>query len=258
MQALTLPARRGWRWLFDGFLIFRKNHLMLSLIVLSYWMLMAVVNAVPVIGQIVVTLCLPFFSVSLMKACRLIDQRSTLSPRILLSGFYENPRALLILGVIYLCATFGILALSALIDDGVLFRFMVAGTLPDEQAQASGDYVGATKMGLLLFVPLMMAYWYAPVLVAWHGLSAGKALFFSFVACVRNWRAFLAYVFAVVIFGAVVPAFVLGLLSSSLAAGNSVMSTFLTVLVVLVIAPAMYASFYASYRDVFVVIDEDA
>lgn len=258
MQALTLPARRGWRWLFDGFLIFRKNHLMFSLIVLSYWMMMAVVNAVPVVGQIVVTLCLPFFSVSLMNACRLIDQSSPLSPRILLSGFYENPRTLLTLGAIYLFATFGILALSALVDGGVLFQFMVAGELPDEQAQASGDYIGATQLGLSLFVPLVMAYWYAPVLAAWHGLSAGKALFFSFVACLRNWRAFLAYVLAVVIFGTLVPAFVLGLLSSSLGAGNSVLSTFLTVLVVLVIAPAMYASFYVSYRDVFVVIDEDA
>jgi hypothetical protein len=35
-----------------------------------------------------------------------------------------------------------------------------------------------------------MAYWYAPVLAGWHGLSPAKALFFSFVACLRNWRAF--------------------------------------------------------------------
>jgi hypothetical protein len=40
--------------------------------------------------------------------------------------------------------------------------------------------------------PVMMAYWFAPVLAAWHCLGVG-ALFFSFVACWLNWRPFLAY-----------------------------------------------------------------
>lgn len=40
MQALTLPARRGWRWLTEGFQIFRKKQLLLSFLVLGYWVLM--------------------------------------------------------------------------------------------------------------------------------------------------------------------------------------------------------------------------
>jgi hypothetical protein len=41
---------------------------------------------------------------------------------------------------------------------------------------------------MALMVPLMMAYWFAPVLAAWHRLTFGRSLFFSFVACWMNWR----------------------------------------------------------------------
>ena len=44
MHPLTLPAARGWRWLADGFRLFRQNHLMLTFLIVSYWMLMALVN----------------------------------------------------------------------------------------------------------------------------------------------------------------------------------------------------------------------
>ena len=46
---------------------------------------------------------------------------------------------------------------------------------------------------LVLASPLLMAFWFAPLLAAWDDVPAGKALFFSFVACMRNWRAFLTY-----------------------------------------------------------------
>jgi len=39
MQALTLPTKRGWRWLADGFRIFRKSPLLLGVIVVGYWFL---------------------------------------------------------------------------------------------------------------------------------------------------------------------------------------------------------------------------
>ena len=48
-------------------------------------------------------------------------------------------------------------------------------------------------VGTLGSTPLMMAYWFAPLLAGWGRVSAVKAMFFSFVACWRNWRAFFAY-----------------------------------------------------------------
>jgi hypothetical protein len=258
MQALTLPAAQGWRWLTDGFRIFRKNHLMLTFLVVSYWVLMALVNVIPVIGTIATTLCIPAFSVSLMNACRSIERGSPLGPQLLFSGFASNLRSLLTLGAIYLAAVVAILALSALADDGALMAMMLAGQKPDAETVSSGSLLLATEIALVLLCPLIMAYWYAPVLAGWHGLSPAKALFFSFVACLRNWRPFLVYSLAIGVVATLLPGIVLGVLAALLPSGASLVLVLMMVLLILVLAPTLFASFYVSYRDVFVSAQDNA
>lgn len=258
MQALTLPAAQGWRWLTDGFRIFRRNHLMLTFLVVSYWVLMALVNVIPVIGTIATTLCIPAFSVSLMNACRSIERGTPLGPQLLFSGFASNLRSLLALGAIYLAAVVAILGLSALADDGALMAMMLAGQKPDAETVSSGSLLLATEIALVLLCPLIMAYWYAPVLAGWHGLSPAKALFFSFVACLRNWRPFLVYSLAIGVVATLVPGIVLGILAALLPSGASLVLVLMMVLLILVLAPTLFASFYVSYRDVFVSADDDA
>ena len=258
MQALTLPAAQGWRWLTDGFRIFRRNHLMLTFLVVSYWVLMALVNVIPVIGTIATTLCIPAFSVSLMKACRSIERGTPLGPQLLFSGLASNLRALLTLGAIYLAAVVAILGLSALADDGALMAMMLAGQKPDAGTVSSGSLLLATEIALVLLCPLIRAYWYAPVLAGWHGLSPAKALFFSFVACLRNWRPFLVYSLAIGVVATLVPGIVLGILAALLPSGASLVLVLMMVLLILVLAPTLFASFYVSYRDVFVSADDDA
>ena len=252
MQALILPARRGWRWIAEGFAIFRKKQLMLTLLVLGYWMLMAVVNSLPLIGQIAATVLIPVFSVSLMNCCRSIEQGRLLTPQILFSGFHSKLRTLLVLGAIYLLASSLIFSATVLVDDGLLFNLVVFGRQPTEEMLAASDIMLAGQVALTLFLPVMMAYWFAPVLVAWHDLAAGKALFFSFIACVRNWRAFFVYALSIVLAGALLPGLLVGVLGSLIDGGASVVSVALTVLIILVLLPTLYASFYVSYRDVFV------
>ena len=256
MQALTLPAAHGWRWLTDGFRIFRRNHLLLTFLVVSYWMLMAVVNVIPLVGTIATTLCIPAFSVSLMNACRNIDRGVALGPQLLFSGFENNLRSLLTLGAIYLVAMVGILAVSALADGGALMQMMLAGEKPDEEAMSSGRLLLATQVALVLLCPLVMAYWYAPVLAGWHDLPPGKALFFSFVACLRNWRAFLVYSLAVMGAALLVPLLV-GVLAALFPDSAALLTVLLSVLLILILAPTLFASFYVSYRDVFVTTRAD-
>ena len=256
MQALTLPAAQGWRWLTDGFRIFRKGHVMLTFLVVSYWLLMAMVNMLPVIGTVVTTLCIPAFSVSLMNVCRNIERSLPVTPQLLFSGFRSNLRSLLVLGAVYLAATAGILAISAIADGGALMAMMLLGAKPADDILASGDILFAAQIALLLLCPLVMAYWYAPVLAGWHSLPPAKALFFSFVACARNWRAFLVYSLALLLVALVLPALLLGVVGTLLQLGASLVATGMTVLVLLVVAPTVFASFYVSYRDVFVSIGE--
>jgi hypothetical protein len=85
---------------------------------------------------------------------------------------------------------------------------------------------------MLLAAPLTMAMWFAPALVAIHGVSPVDALKRSFFAGVRNWLAFLAY-------GVV-------LILLTLAAALPLLLGFL------VLVPVVWASMYAGYRDIFV------
>ena len=96
----------------------------------------------------------------------------------------------------------------------------------------------------------MMAYWFAPVLAAWHGLSAGKSLFSaSSPACatgvpsssISSRRA---------IFGMLLPGLVVAAVTIS--ARGEVMSVALSSLLVVVHADALFTpASTSSYRDVF-------
>jgi len=245
MQALTLPASRGLRWLIEGFAIFRRKPVLLTFLVFGYWLSMAVISAIPYLGQIISFVLIPAFSVSLMNACRIVDEDDVMPPQVLFSGFHRNLQALLALGATYVVASMGILGLSALFDGGILFRMLVVGEMPDPEALAGTSVFIAAQLAIVLLVPVMMAFWFAPVLAAWHDMSAGKSLFFSLVASVRNWRAFLIYSLAVGIIGIFVPR-----LLGALGGGGSLAAMF-TVALSMVLLPTVYASFYVSYRDVF-------
>ena len=250
MQVSILPASRGMRWLVEGFAIFRQKPALLSFLVLGYWLSMAVISAVPVIGQLAGFLMIPAFSVSLMNACRLVERRADLPPQVLFSGFNRNLQTLVSLGVIYVVATFLILGFSALFDDGVLFRMLVLGDIPDDKVLEESALLVSAQITAVLLIPVVLAFWFAPVLVAWHDLSAGKSLFFSLVACLRNWRAFLLYSLTAGVIGLFLPRVIDGLLGAGEGAGK-MLSAMLTILLSLILLPTLYASFYVSYRDIF-------
>ena len=68
MQAQTLPAAAGWRWIGAGFAIFRRNPPLLSMLVVSYWLTVLVLNVLPVIGALAASLVIPGLSVALLSA----------------------------------------------------------------------------------------------------------------------------------------------------------------------------------------------
>jgi hypothetical protein len=98
----------------------------------------------------------------------------------------------------------------------------------------------------------MMGFWFAPVLAAWHGIGAVKALFFSLLACLMNWRAFLSYGIAAAALMLVMPVVALSAIALLMQGrGGSASVVSLVLPLVIVLLPTLFASFYASYRDVF-------
>jgi hypothetical protein len=250
---LVVPASNGWLWLKRGFGFFGRAPLAWILVAVSYWMLVSVVGILPYVGLVAVMVATPAFAVSFMAMCRELERGRPLELRLLFAGFRRNLGALAVLGGIYLAAILGILLASQLFDGGLLTRWMLAGKAVPRDEAAADALAAAAIAAFMLFVPVIMAFWFAPVLAAWHGMPAAKALFFSFFASLRNWRAFLVYGVAVAVVAGLAPGVAFSLLAvaarGSQAAG-SIMSI-LALVVVVILLPTLYASFYASYRDVF-------
>lgn len=255
MRAQTLPAVAGWRWLTGGFAIFRRNPPLMSLLVISYWFtllfLKALAMLVPVVGAVAVSLLVPGLSVGLMQACRDLERGEPVGLQTLYGGIRQNPRTLMLLGLVNMVAMLGIFGFASLADGGEFFRILGSGEQPSDEVLSSGRLLLPTSIILLLMTPLLMAYWYAPMLAAWHRLPVLKSLFFSLVSCWLNWRAFLVYALGIALVGAILPGMLLGTLVLMFPAAQGFLSALFTAPMVLVMAPVLFASFYVSYRDVF-------
>lgn len=251
MRAQTLPANAGWRWIGAGFAIYRRNPILLSMLVLAYWFTILLLNVLPVIGAVAASLIIPGLSVGLMQAARNLERGQPIGIQTLYGGLKENTRTLIALGALYLACTIAILGISALLDGGDLLGFMLAGKPTDRAAMEESNFALPALIVMLLMAPVMMAYWFAPVLAAWHKLSLGRALFFSFVACWINWRPFLAFGAGILLVAAIIPGLLLGVLLALFPGAQSFISALILMPMLLAVAPVVFASFYASYRDIF-------
>ncbi len=251
MQARLIPGPRGWRWLPEGWNLFRAGPFMWLVLVFAYWMLMTAISVVPFVGVAAVLILVPGFSVAFMAAGRAAERGQPIVASLIFAGFRENRRTQLALGGVYLASMAGLLLASTIADDGALARWMVSGARPAEDVVQSDGFLGALIIAAGLYMPVMMMFWFAPILVAWHAMPAGQALFYSLFACLMNWRAFMTYGVASVLLLFVVPFLVLFVLM--LVSGGALRPGAMALLFpfVLSLMPTLFASFYASYRDIF-------
>lgn len=250
MQASVLPARHGWLWLLAGFALFRRNPPLIGLVVLGYWMLLGLCGLFSVPGVIAAALITPALSVGVAQACRDVAEDRRPLPIVLFAGFRGPARPLLLLGGVYFAATLLVLALTAPLDGGALLQLRL-DLISFQEAVAAPGIGSAVELAVLLTIPVMFAFWYAPLLITWHGQPLAKSLFFSAVACVRNWRAFLVYALAIVGVVLLLPAIVLQFVALLAPGALDLLLALLTLPALFIVAPTLFASFYASYRDVF-------
>jgi hypothetical protein len=242
MQARIVGARAGVGWLLEGWRIFRAAPAGWMAVVLGYLLLVLIASGIPVLGFALVGLATPGFSVTFMAISRSAKNASSVQFPMLFEGFRQNPRVQLTLGGIYLACvalTFGATTL-------LMGAPPVAETEPG--ANTAGNPAAVFGSFFALYVPTMMAFWFAPTLAAWHSSGIVKALFFSFMACLMNWRAFVAYGIAVtlLIFGmSAVAVTAVRLFAPGMEAGR------LALPLLIVVFPTILASYYASYRDIF-------
>jgi hypothetical protein len=245
----VVPARNGWSWLVRGFALFRKSPPMWLFLVFTYWIAVALLGQIRYLGPATSTVLLPAFSVSFMVMCAVLERGGLLRPALLFAGFRSGPATLVALGVLYLLSIVIVLGVASFADAGALMRWVLSGEEPPIEALRDGSVSHAMLVATLAATPVLMAFWFAPVLAAWNRVGAAQSLFYSFFAVFRNWRAFFVYGAALALAGA---GFLMAVtVAAVLMQGMVQVLRSLALILTLVSLPTVFASFYASYRDIF-------
>ena len=254
MQINPLRAATGWRWVRDGFSLLRRQPIALLAITFLNLMLLSLSVVIPLVGAVSPLVLTPALMVGLMHAVRSAEAGRMPSPGLLFAGFRDAGgtawRPLLVLGGFNAAATLAALALAALADGGTLMRLATGQAGADEGGADESSMLYPAIVFVLVYTPIQMAMWYAPLFAAWHKVPPAKALFFSFFAVWRNKWAFL--VFGAGWFAVAFLASLAVRLLDSLLGDSPVLLSMLLSPLSLVLITAVYCSFWASYRDAVV------
>ena len=252
MKLNVVPSRTGAQWVRHGIRTFWRQPIAMSGLFFMFMALMSVSSLVPVVGSFVALMLLPAASLGLMAATREVDLGKFPMPMVLVSGFragHERKRDMLILGLLYALGFVGVMGLSMLVDGGDFAKLYLVGGSLDTHTLMKPEFQNAMWLSLLLYLPLSAVFWHAPALVHWHGVPALKSLFFSTVACLSNWRAFL--VFGLLwSFIFLLTALVITLIGGF--TGDSEFASLALLPAMLMLAAMFFCSTYYSFRDSFV------
>jgi hypothetical protein len=250
MQVRTLAAAAGWTWLRDGLSLYRKQPFAFTALVILYTMFVMLVASVPIIGVPVAVVLVPFGTVGLTLAGREAERGVMPMPALMLEPF-RNPIqrvGLFRLGCLHSALVIALMIVASLFATDELSNWKVVGGQLDQASVAANVPWDAILVAALLYTPILMLTWFAPMLVAWHRLPVAKSMFFSFVACWRNRWPFLS----------------LGLLLAALAVGvgyassalmravgvSQAVAQLLLAPIALVLTSIAYATQYPIYRSV--------
>ncbi len=223
----------GWKWIKEGFNLFKLSPLI--------WVLMTVIfivlNIVPLVSM-VVSLLLPIFVAGFIYGAHELDHGRPLRVGQLFEGFKQNAGGLFAVSGLYILG----IIICLLVVVGVAYGLgsfdafsrvaMQAGSLnPAAQLDMYKNLVLPGLVYLGLIIPLAMAVWFAPTLIILHGMGAVEAMKCSFNGCLKN----------------VLPYLWFGIIATILI----VLGMIPLLLGLLVVLPTLFAATYASYKDIF-------
>jgi MFS family permease len=241
-----VPARTGIAWVKLGVKTFLKQPLALTGLFFMYMAVVLVISQLPLVGPVLGAMLVPAATLGLMAATAEAANGRFPMPTVLISAFRagkQRARAMLVLGLIY---TVGSL-LATLIGGLIAGDPSPLPATPPADAQAP-DLDPRMLWTMLLHLPLVVLFWHAPALVHWHGVSPVKSLFFSAVACLRNFGALCMYALAWLLVFLVVGFAIssVGMMLGGVAVARSIMMPTVLLLV------AMFStSLYFTFRDSF-------
>ena len=251
MKLQIVPAKQGLLWVKQGIRTFWRQPLAFTGLFFLFIAWVSVLSMVPFIGAALALLVLPAATLGLMVATEQAASGKFPMPTVMLVAFragQQRLKAMLLLGVLYALSFLAVMALSALVDGGGFAKVYLANAPITPEVVNDADFQAAMWLTTILYIPLSMLFWHAPALVHWHGVPPAKSLFFSAIACWRNFGAFAVYLLAwagVFVAGAMVI-----LLISSALGGND-LSAAVLMPGALLMAAMFFTSVYFSVKDCF-------
>jgi hypothetical protein len=250
MNLQIVPARAGLKWARQGMRTFWRQPLAMSGLFFLFMATVSVVSIVPFIGGALALIVLPALTLGMMAATQVASEGKFPMPSVLFVAFRAGAhrKTMRHLGGLYAVIFLVVMGLSTLADGGT-FAQVYFGAAPMTPEVVTADaFQTALWVSMLFYVPLSMMFWHAPALVHWYGMPAVKSLFFSFMACWRNLKAFTVYVIAwgVIFMSAGVVAM---LIASLLGNPGLMMATFMPM--ALMVAAMFFTSMLFSVRDCF-------
>ena len=251
MQLQIVPARTGLTWAKQGIRIFFKQPLAMSGLLFMFLAILSVASIVPVIGAALALALLPAATLGLMAAAQEAERGKFPMPAILATAFRagkQRAQAMMVLGVYYAAGFLLVLGASSLVDGGDFARLYLMGGKITEEAVTTPEFQLAMWTAMALYLPLSLMFWHAPALVHWHSIAPVKAMFFSFMACWKNFRAFVT--FGLVWMGLLTA---VGLTITLVAAllGSPELAAVTLFPAMLIVVAMFFASLYFTFRDCF-------
>ena len=236
-QPQPCEAGAGGRWLSQAWTLFKERPGLWIGMSLTMFLIMIVLSMIPGLN-FVLSLGFGVIIAGFVISAYELDENQNLQFAHLFAGFQRHVGQLLLLGVLYLVAIFVLILISAAVM--LIFGGMSGGLGAlmhgDSSAWGAGMLLGVL-LGCLVFlaliVPVAMAIWFAPALIALNGMSAIDAMKLSFKACWVNIIPFLVYGLVLI--------------------GLSLLALLTLGLGYIVLLPVIYISYYTSYREVLTV-----
>lgn len=251
MKLQIVPPRQGVQWFKQGVRTFLRQPLAFTGLFFMFMAAVSLLSLLPVIGTPLALALLPAATLGLMAATQIAEQGKFPMPQVLIAGFRagkDRLRSMVVLGVLYAVGFILVMGISATVDGGQFARVYLLGGELSPEVVLQGDFQSAALLAMVLYLPLSLLFWHAPALVHWHGITPMKSLFFSAVACLRNFWAF-------TVFGLVWMAAFLGVAMSVAilvsVLGNPSLINAVMFPAGLALAAMFFTSFYFTFRDCF-------
>jgi uncharacterized membrane protein len=230
ISVAEVPASRGAGWLGEALRMFRGETLLWIGLCAGWIVITFGLMLIPIIGMVASNFLQPVFFASFAVTAHKQRAGEKVNMNDLFTGFRHHVRELINLGALLLLAQLAILIVMAVLG-------LPTMSAADHELSIQ-EYVDMLRgkewilaIGFLLTVLIKGAMWFAPPLIAFHGMSTAQAMRWSLYAAIANIGAMLVY-------------------------GTALLGLFLVAIIpwalgLIVVIPLAAISSYVGYREVF-------